>query len=189
MFQPNPQRSWIADVAGPAMLASGVISGVAVCFFVAMYAAFAVGSTSTGRLLGGINDTLTLVAYLVAVPGVLAVHVILRGSRPVLLAVATAIALLALAAIVLLQLLLVLGVLTFEQQIGPVAVAFLVLGAWFVGVGYVGGRRGLLPNGVAMGVSAALYVGYPFWAYRLGRHLRRGAAPTQPRARSAAADG
>jgi hypothetical protein len=187
MSQPNPQRSWVADVAGPAMLASGAIAAVAVCFFVAMYAAFAVGSTSTGRLLGGINDSLTLVAYLMAVPGVLAVHVILRGSQPVLLAAATAIALLALAAIVLLQLLLVLGVLTFEQQIGPVAVAFVVLGAWFVAVGYAGRRRGLLPNGVAIGVAAALYFGYPFWAYRLGRHLRQ-AAPAQPLARSAGAD-
>jgi hypothetical protein len=188
MSQPRQPRSWITDVAGPVMLASAMIAGVAACFLLAMFAAFAVGATSSGRALGGINDALVLVAYLLAVPGVLAVHVLLRGWRPMVLGVLMLVALLALAAIVLLQLLLVLGLMSFEDQSVPVSAAFLVLGAWFVVVGYLGGRRGLLPNGVAMGVFAAFYFGYPFWAYRLGRHLRRQAAPARLGARNATAD-
>ena len=61
------------------------------------------------------------------------------------------------------------GALTFEQQIGPVSVAFLALGAWFVLSAYIG--AGLLPYGVGIGVLAALYVGYPLLAFRLGRTL------------------
>ena len=75
----------------------------------------------------------------------------------------------AIAAMTVLQWQLVVGGLTFEQQIVPVSVAFLVLGGWFVLSGYIG--AGLLPYGVGTGVLAALYIGYPLLAFRLGQAL------------------
>jgi hypothetical protein len=81
------------------------------------------------------------------------------------------VALVAIFAIAVLQWQLVTGALTFEQQIGPVSIAFLALGAWFVLSAYLG--AGLLPYGVGIGVLAALYVGYPLLAFRLGRTLLR----------------
>lgn len=67
----------------------------------------------------------------------------------------------------------VLGMLTFEEQIGAVSLALLVLAVWFVIIGYLGSSIGVLPHGVRMGLLAATYVGYPFWAFWLGRRLLR----------------
>ncbi len=153
-------------LAGLASLASAAVAIVAVILLIAMFGAFGVGATSAGQTLGGINDVLTLVAYVLAVPGVLATAAILRSTRPSLVALGAVVALAALAAIAILQWLLITGALTFEQQIGPVSVAFLALGAWFVLSGYLG--AGSLPYGVGIAVLAALYVGYPVLAFRLG---------------------
>jgi hypothetical protein len=156
-------------LAGLASLASAAFAAVALILLFSMFAAFGVGATSMGRTFGGINDALILVAYGLAVPGVLATAAILRPTRPILVVLAAFIALIAIGAILVLQWLLVSGAMTFEDQIGPVSVAFLALGGWFVLSGYLGAGR--LPYGVGLGALAALYVGYPVLAYRLGRSL------------------
>ena len=156
-------------VAGVATLASSAIGAVALVLLVLMYLAFGLGATSAGQTFGGINDALILVAYVLAVPGVLATAELLRSRQPRLAVVGALVALGAIFAITVLQWQLVTGALTFEQQIGPVSIAFLALGAWFVLSAYLG--AGLLPYGVAIGVLAALYVGYPLLAFRLGRSL------------------
>ena len=48
--------------------------------------------------------------------------------------------------IVVLQLLLVTKVLTFEQQIEPVSLAYLALAVWLVGSGILGSRSGTIPR-------------------------------------------
>ena len=163
-----PGSTFGMRLAGFASIASSAIAAVAVILLFAMYLAFGLGARSAGQALGGINDVLILVAYPLAVPGVLATAALLRSRRP--LAVPGAfVAVAAIAAIALLQWQLVTGVLTFEQQIGPVSVAFLVLGGWFVLSAHFG--AGLVPYGVGIAVLAALYVGYPLLAFRLGRSL------------------
>ena len=134
-----------------------------------MFIAFGLGAMSPGRTVGWINDVLTLVAYLLALPGVIATALLLRSRRPVLMVVGALVAVASIGVICAMQWQLVAGALTFEQQIGPVSVAFLTLGAWFVLTGYVGADR--LGYGVGIGPLAALYVGYPLLAYRLGRSL------------------
>ena len=156
-------------VAGAASLASSAIATVALVLLVLMYVAFGLGATTAGKTFGGINDALILVAYVLAVPGVLATAEVLRSRQPRFAVVGALVALGAIVAITVLQWQLVTGGLTFEQQIGPVSIAFLALGAWFVLSGYLG--AGLLPYGVGIGVLAALYVGYPLLAFRLGRSL------------------
>jgi hypothetical protein len=136
-----------------------------------MYVAFGLGATSAGQTFGGINDALILLAYILAAPGVLAAAGMLRSRQPRLAVLGALVAVGAIAAITVLQWQLVTGALTFEQQIGPVSIAFLALGAWFVLSAYLG--AGLLPYGVGIGVLAALYVGYPLLAFRLGRSLLR----------------
>ena len=156
-------------LAGFTSIVSSAIAAVAVILLFGMYLAFALGATATGQTIGGINDVLTLVAYLLAVPGILATAALLRSRRPDLVALGAIVALASISAIVVLQWQLVTGALTFEEQIGPVSVAFLALGAWFVLTGFLG--VGLLPYGVGLGVLAGLYVGYPLLAFRLGRSL------------------
>lgn len=156
-------------LAGVASIASSGIAAVAVILLAAMYGAFAIGATSAGQTFGGINDRLSLVGYALAVPGVLATATTLSIARPLVVPLVTVLALAAIVAIVVLQWQLVTGALSFEEQIGPVSVAFLALGVWFVLTGYLG--AGVLPYGVRLGALAALYVGYPILAFRLGRWL------------------
>ena len=59
-------------VAGLASVASAAIAAVAVILLMLMFGAFGLGATSAGLAFGAINDVLTLVAYLLAAPGVLA---------------------------------------------------------------------------------------------------------------------
>ena len=107
--------------------------------------------------------------YSLALPGVLATALLLRTRRPGLVLVGSLVAVASIAVICALQWQLVTGALTFEQQIGPVSVAFLTLGAWFVLSAYVG--KDLVGYGVGIGLLATLYVGYPLLAFRLGRSL------------------
>ena len=158
--------------------ASGVVSAIAAAFLVAMFVCFALGARSTGLVFGAINDALLVLWGLLTLPLPVALHTMLRPRAPVASALAMTIGTGAIVAIMVLQTMLVIGTLTFEQQVGPVSIAFLGLAVWLVAVGYLGSSSGILPNGVRMGIIGATYFGYPFWAFWLGRHLER----TDPRA-------
>jgi hypothetical protein len=158
---------------GMSLVVSGLIQVVGVVALLAMFAGFATGQRGFAYTVGTINDASAIVVYPLAVPGILALRPMLRTALGAAGEALTLVGLVAVAAIAALQLLLVGGVVGFEQQIGPVTIAFLALGAWFVAVGGVGRSRGL-PVGVALGIAAGLYVGYPLWAVRLGRHLAAG---------------
>lgn len=156
-------------VAGVTSLASSAVAAIAVVLLTLMFLAFGLGAASAGQAFGLINDVLILVAYALALPGVLATAALLRSRRAGLVMIAALVAVAAIVGIVVLQWQLVTGGLSFEQQIGPVSVAFLALGAWFVLSAYLG--TGLLPYGVGTALAAALYIGYPLLALRLGRSL------------------
>jgi hypothetical protein len=160
-------------LGGRTALLSGVVAPIGLAFLVAMYAAFGAGARSQGLAFGWVNDVLAIVSGLLMLPVAVAVHVLLRQHAPAASRFALVIGIGANLAIVVLQSLLVLGALTFEQEIGPVLVAFLFLAVWFVLTGYLGSSSGLLPNGVRMGVLPVTYIGYPIWAFWLGRHLLR----------------
>ncbi len=160
-------------VAGICAVVSGAVGVPAVAALILMYAGFAVGASDTAMKFGAINDALIIPAYGLLLPVVPAVHVLVRetgSSRSLLLAIVGTVGIVA---TMVLQWLLVTGSLTFAQQIGPVSVAMLAVGAWMVGTGYLGRSIGLLPNGVRNGVLGALFVGQPWWAVDLGRRLLR----------------
>ena len=163
-------------LAGRLTFASGVLAALGVAFMVAMAASFAVGATSAAMAFGWTNEVLVMVSYLLTAPAVLALVPLLRPRAPILSAFVAAIGLLSIAGIVALQLLLVIGVLTFDQQIGPISLVYIGLAVWFVVTGYLGRVAGVLPNGVRWGILGATYVGYPIWAFRMGRLLRQGPA-------------
>jgi len=161
------------DVAGWTAYASGLLAAVGIAFLIPMFVSFAVGAATSGRAFGQINDVLVMASYALAVPSTVALRSVLqpqtrRWSDPLAL-----IGVGSMVAIVILQLLLVVGALTFEEQFGFVSIAGLVLGGWFVATGYLARSNGLLPHGVRDGLLAAGYVGYPIWAFNLGRHLLR----------------
>ncbi len=153
--------------------ANGIVAPIGLAFLVAMYASFGVGATSQGLVFGWINDVLAIVSGLLMLPVTVAVHVLLGRQAPAASRLAMVVGIGANLGIVVLQSLLVLGALTFNEEIGPVLIAFLFLAAWFVVTGYLGSSSGLLPNGVRMSLLAVTYFGYVFWAFWLGRHLQR----------------
>jgi hypothetical protein len=173
----NESRTFLR-LGGWATLASGLVSAVGFVCLALMYALFAASSTSAALAFGWVNDVLAVVNGLLMLPVAVAVHVLLRSRRPTASRLALMIGIGANLAIVVLQSLLVVGTLTFQQEIGPVLVAFLFLAAWFVTTGYLGSSSRLLPNGIRMSLLAVTYVAYPIWAFWLGRHLlNRAGAP------------
>ncbi len=167
-------------LGGIAALANAVVAPIGLVFLVAMYAAFGAGAMSQGLAFGWVNDVLAIVSAVLMLPVTVAVHRLLAPRTPTASRLAMGIGIGANAAIGVLQSLLVLRALTFEQEIGPVLVAFLFLVIWFVTTGYLGSSSGVLPNGVRMGVLGATYIGYPIWAFWLGRHLLRAAGEPAP---------
>lgn len=163
-------------LGGLAALANAVVAPIGLVFLVAMFAAFGAGARSQGLVFGWVNDVLAVVSGLLTLPVVVAVHRLLGADAPTASRLALGIGVGTNLAIVVLQSLLVFGALTFEQEIGPVVIAFLLLVVWFLLTGYVGSSTGLLPNGVRMGFLAASYIGYPIWAFWIGRHLLRAAS-------------
>ena len=76
--------------------------------------------------------------------------------------------------IVVLQVLLLAGLLPFEEQIGLISIAFMFLVIWFLGTGYLRRSTGRLPGRtLLMSLLGASSFGYPIWAFWLGRHLGR----------------
>lgn len=165
------QTTTVLRMGGWAAYANGVVSAVGLVFLIAMFASFAAGATSPGLVFGWINDVSGVVAALLMLPLVVAVHVLLRPHAPIVNGLATVIGLGANLAIMVLQSLLVLGALTFQEEIGPVLIAFIFLVVWLVLTGYLGSSSGTLPHGLRMGLLAVTYVGYPIWAFWLGRRL------------------
>lgn len=154
-------------------------AAVAIGFLAAMFAAFAAGARELGMTLGWINDALVLVSYALAAPIAIAVARLLRDAGRITGTMLLALGLAAVAGITALQWFLVVGVLTFEEEIGPVSIAFAAFGAWTVATGWLGARSGTMPKGGRMGLLGASYVGFPFWAIHVGRSLRRRAQSGQ----------
>lgn len=65
----------------------------------------------------------------------------------------------------------VLEVLWFSDSFGAFLLGLLVYAIWTVGIGYYLQTRGHVPHSLLMSVLGATAIGYPVWAYWLGRVL------------------
>jgi hypothetical protein len=156
---------------GLVTITSGVVGAIGIVFLGGMFAAFAAGAQALGERLGWMNDVLGLFSCALIAPSVFAVRERVRPSHPRIADAGAVVALASISGVVVLQALLVAGRLTFEQQVGMVMLAYVGLGAWFVVTGWAGRRARVLRVGPWTGLAAALYVGFPVWAFRLGRQL------------------
>jgi hypothetical protein len=153
---------------GVAAYVSGVVAAVGVVFLIAMFVSFGVGSELAGTF-GRVNDVLIVVQYALALPAAVGLHALLRARNRRLSRVVLVIGLIGMLAVVVLQLLLVFGVLTFEREVGLVVLALLVVGAWLLITGTL--ARPILPHSQRMSLLAVPYIGYPIWAFWLGTQL------------------
>ena len=106
--------------------------------------------------LGSANDLVIVVQFLTFIPVALTLRRWLPPTRSIPIATAAAVG--AMIAVVILQLLLVAGVLEFDVQVGFVVATFLVVYAWVIAVSSTGHRHGTLPRsvtrfGLLLGVS------------------------------------
>jgi hypothetical protein len=154
----------LARVAGWCAYASGIAAIIGLVFLAAFFGGL-------GGYFGPLNDMAVVIHYILLLPIAAAIHQIVRPHAPGLSRVATTVGVVGMLAVIVLQVLLVAGVIPFQQQIGMVIVAFLVVTAWFVIVTVLGRSSGVLPASIPLAVLAGLVFGYPVWAYLLGRRL------------------
>ena len=162
----------VVRVACRALQVAAIVSATGIVFLVGMFVAFALEAPSTAMALGWVNDVLVIVQYALVLPAVVVLHRMFRTRWPRASLVASSLGLLGIAGAVALQSLLVAGVLTFEQEIGPALVSYIPLGIWFVATGSFAARSGIDRRGTAYGVLGASYLGFPIWAMRMAGRLR-----------------
>jgi hypothetical protein len=169
--QTAPADPLIRAAAGFAIV-SGIISAIGVVFLIAMFVLFATPNRALGLTLGMLNDICVALQYLLTIPIALALHRILLPHNPALIRLATGVGIAAMIVVIALQLALIFGVLTFEKQVVWVSLAMIGgVGSWLVITGLVARATGGLPNSLLMSALAVPYVGYPAWAFWLGRRL------------------
>jgi hypothetical protein len=142
--------------AGPVLWAltsgiTGLVANVLLVLFFLLAQPFGVSGplAESGQdfmWLGSANDLVIIVQFLTFIPVALALRRWLPPTRSARLA--TAAAVVAMAAVAILQLLLVAGVLEFDVQVMFVVATFLVVYAWMIAVSSTGHRHGTLPRSV-----------------------------------------
>ena len=134
---------------------SGVVGFVAGAFLLGFFALDSYGVRLAGFSLGHLNDILGAVQFATLAPVVWALARRLPPTRTV--RVATVLAVAASVTFVVLSVLLITGILTFSQQIGPVIVAIIAIYGWLLVVNLVGHRTRSLPRAVTrIGVLLAV---------------------------------
>jgi len=158
--------------AGGFAIISGIISAVGVVLLITMFILFATPYKEQGETVGMLNDICVAAQYLLTIPIALALHRILAPHNPALIRIATLVGITAMLVTILLQLALVFGVLSFQQQAVWVSLAMLIgVGTWLVITGLVARSAGILPHSLLMSAVAVPYLGYPAWAFWLGWQL------------------
>lgn len=133
--------------------------------FAALFVFFAVGG-----VFGPINDAASVVQMISMLPVALALYFLFRPLTPLISLAALVIAIVAMLGIAILQTLLVLQRVRFEQTLFPVLTLGGILGVWWMLVGVQSMIGGMLPDGlrwasIAAGLSAVLLV----IGFRMGR--------------------
>ena len=168
-----------------------------------------IGTLVTGILFfavnerfGKINDIVSVFQVVLMLPVAVAMYLLTRPGNGELALLALVVGSMGMVIVAVLQALLVVGMVSFEQTIGAVLTAGAVIGLWLVlanGIALVGGRLpwGLGVFGIAAGIgyllsavgfhrggqqhplfyagSILIVVGYVVWATWFGRLLRVGA--------------
>jgi hypothetical protein len=137
----------------------GVVSFVTLILFFALEAS---AGSQGAHLWGPLSDIAGAATPLPLLLVMLAFHQIERDRAPVLSRVAIAFGMIGALAVTVLQLLLIIKVLPFEQEVGPVVLANAVVGVWLVLANHLARAQAVLSPrlawlGIVVGVSFILY--------------------------------
>ena len=162
---PNPIRTDdVISIAAWCAYSSALIGAIGIVSLIMFFA--------LGQPYGTLNDVAVVAQYVLALPILVGVDRVLRPRASRLSTIAAATGVIGIAALVILQFLMIGRVLTFAQQGGLVSVALFVgVGGWILLVGYTGHATKSWPRSLSLAVLGWTYFGYPIWAVAVGRHL------------------
>jgi hypothetical protein len=163
----------LARYAIPAAYITGIMSilgFVSLILFFALEAPQASTNPQGFHFWGFVSDISGPATMLPLLVVILALHEIERARAPLLSRIAAAVGVIGALAVTVLQVLLVIKVLPFEQEDGPVVLAMAAVGLWLVLANYLGRVQRVLPSGLAwLGIVAgAAQVLYPVLFQALG---------------------
>ena len=162
--------STLFRAAGRSALVSSAVSAIGVVSLVLLYVGF-IANVESLLIFGPINDALIIVQYALALPVAVAMHRILKPRSPKPSLVGMLVAFVGIGGVIVFQLLLLTGVMSFSEQIVYASTFLLVIGVWIVITGFVGRGSGGFGFSIPTIVLGASYLGYPLWIYRVGRYL------------------
>ena len=148
--------------------ASAAISGVAAVVGLIFITIFYSGVW----IFGPLNDIAYTTQLLFTLPIVIFLNRRLRPKAGRTARFLLPVGLIGLLAAISLQLLLIFGVLSFFEMIGPLLGSIVLVVVWFVLAERIGRDDPITPGGWALAVLAGLTFGYPVWAYLLIRNLK-----------------
>lgn len=163
-YHENSMPNALSKFAGWCAYISGVFAVIGLVFLTIFFA-------GGPAYFGPLNDTAVIVHYILLLPIVFTLYPLLKPYGQRLNLVATIIGTGGMLGVIVLQTLLVVGVLPFQQQIGMVIVAFFAGLVWFIAAGRLGRPTGIVPKSTLLNVLAGLVIGYPVWAFKVGRRL------------------
>jgi hypothetical protein len=165
--------------AGWSAYTSSAVSAIGILFLILLYVGFFTNVESL-LIFGSIGDALVVVQYLLALPIAVALYRALSPRSPRLSLIAIVLAFAGVGGVVVFQLLVITGVMSFSEELVYVSTSFLVVAMWIVITSLVGRRTMALQIGVPTIILGALYFGYPLWVYRIGQHLLAAARTKAP---------
>lgn len=151
-------------VAQRGAIGSAVVGLIGILFLLAFYATFI-------NALGTVNDLCIAAQYMLMLPLPVTLHRLSGANSPVS-AAAAVVGTAAMLAVIVLDYVFLAGWLTFEQQVVPISIAMLIGGIWLVIASLQFRVTTSLGRELAVSIPAALYLGYPLWAFLLWRRLR-----------------
>ncbi len=149
----------VATYAGWAAYLSGMAGILAMVTLLLFFGLEATPNSAQGfHIWGPLSDICPIIQMLLLVVVARALYLMERQTAPGVSLFAEVIGMVGMLGVAVLQLLLILDVIPFEQEVGPVVVATGVVGVWLILANHIGRVQRLLPShlawlGIAVGVA------------------------------------
>jgi len=143
---------------------SAIAAVIGLIFIVIFYAGIGI--------FGPLNDVAYMTQILFTTPIVIYFHRRVAPEKKGRATAVTAIGVLSMGTVIILQALLILGVIPFLRQIGMLLIASCFGVVWFGSIERLGKEDEVIPQGKFLAVIAGMTIGYPIWAYRLHQNLQ-----------------
>ncbi|MEA3246261.1 MAG: hypothetical protein U9Q74_08915 [Gemmatimonadota bacterium] len=147
------------------------MAAIGVVFLILMYIGFATPARWL-IVFGPLNDFCVLVQYALALPVIGAFDRVLAPLGAVRRRLIFTVGMTGCLGAVVFQAGLLLGLMSFKEQVAYAAASVLLAGLWTVLASLAARKTAALKIGNGVLIGSGLYFGYPLWAFKIGRLLR-----------------